>query len=90
MERGISWGAPQPAWVMTIKFSQTSDSKHMFNHFEIQNDEYMRNMSFSGMYGMGIERLHSGSYSFNDYIRHDALQYLDVCIEEILYSNLVW
>lgn len=46
--------------------------------FQVQQANFLRNASFSRNYGIGIEQLHSGNYAFDEYIKADALEYLDV------------
>lgn len=63
---------------MTLKTPNENDRNKMIKLFEVRSTQYLRNASFSGKYGLGIEKLHSGNYAFNNYIKADALDYLAV------------
>lgn len=78
VERGIHWGAPEPEWAATIDTSNQNDREAMVKLFQVQQPAFLRNASFSRNYGIGIEQLHSGNYAFDEYIKADALEYLDV------------
>lgn len=86
---GYKWGAPQPAWAYSIRLAQAADDLAMFQRFEAHPDEILRNKSFSRNYGIGIERLHAGSYSFGDYVQMDSLQKQDVRITKLWNISLV-
>lgn len=78
VQTGYHWGAPQPAWAYSIRHAQVPDDLAMYRRFESHSNEELHNRSFSRTYGIAIERLHAGSYSFNDYVQMDALSKQDV------------
>lgn len=73
MKTGYHWGAPQPAWAYSIENAQVPDDLAMYRRFESHDNDELHNRSFSRSYGIGIERLHAGSYSFYDYVQLDSL-----------------
>lgn len=50
----------------------------MFKRVQIRSHEDLHHMTFSGHYGVSVERLHSGSITYDDYITLDALDHLKV------------
>ncbi|XP_055847718.1 uncharacterized protein LOC129913189 [Episyrphus balteatus] len=67
------WGAPAPAWVMTIWDSDIPYEWIMARKFEIRNYGDLKNATYNGEYGLGVERLHGGGFTFGDYIVEGAL-----------------
>lgn len=63
---------------MSLIQAQVPDDLSLLNQFEVQTEDYLRNASFNRNYGIAIERLHAGSYSFGHYVQIDALQQQDV------------
>lgn len=80
VDRGYHWGAPQPAWAYSIRHAEVHDDRAMYDRFESQSNDRLHNLSFSRTYGIGLERLHAGSYSFGDYVRMDSLVKEEVSI----------
>lgn len=50
----------------------------MAERFEVRDADFLRNMTFSGHYGIAIKILHAGNFAFGNYVQTDALEYLDV------------
>lgn len=71
---GFKWGAPQPAWTYSIRLAQAADDMAMLQRFEVQPVEFLRNKSSSRNFGIAIERLHAGGFTFGDYVQMDSLQ----------------
>lgn len=88
--KSIKWGATQPAWAMTLKTPNEMDRKKMIKLFEIRSAIFLRNASFSRNYGLGIEKLHSGNYAFNDYIKADALDHLAVTMFCFIFFFIIY
>lgn len=74
----LHWGAPHPVWAMSLEHAQVPHLQALFQRFETHDDRYLHNRSMAGGYGVAIERLHAGSYSFGDYVQLDSLQEQDV------------
>lgn len=75
---GFKWGAPQPAWVLSLTQATVPDDLAMAQRFDLQPSNILRNKSFQKDYGIAVERLHAGSYSFGNYVQIDALEKQDV------------
>lgn len=75
---GFHWGVPNYAWVFTLENAQVPHIKGIFHRFEIYPEEVMHNRTMAGSFGVAIERLHAGSYSFMSYVRMDTLEHQDV------------
>ncbi|KAH8280162.1 hypothetical protein KR018_012567 [Drosophila ironensis] len=68
------WGAPSIIWVHTIQSSDLVTEQILTRNFEVQDYTYLANASFMPDYGLGIERLSSGSLSVGDYVATEALE----------------
>lgn len=78
VKTGFKWGAPQPAWVLSLTHATVPDDLAMARRFDMQPGNVLRNKSFQTDYGIAVERLHAGSYSFGNYVQIDALENQDV------------
>lgn len=65
-------------YVLAVSKSQVRDSQLMYKRVQIRSHEYLHNMTFSGHYGVSVERLHGGSITFDDYITIETLDHLGV------------
>ncbi len=52
----------------------------MYKRVQILSYDKLHNMSFSGKFGVSVERLHSGGIAFESYITLDALDHLSVIL----------
>ncbi|XP_037943522.1 uncharacterized protein LOC119676355 [Teleopsis dalmanni] len=67
------WAAPAVIWVKTIENSDLVKEQVLTKNFETRNYDFLYNASFRNDYGIGIERLMSGSFSFSDFLTTAAL-----------------
>lgn len=65
-------------YVLAVSKSQVRDSQLMYKRVQIRSYEFLHNMTFSGHYGVSVERLHGGSITYEDYITLDSLDHLSV------------
>lgn len=72
------WTAPAESWVLTISESSIEYEQVMGQKFEIKGYEEIVNSTRTHNYGIGIERLNGGGYSFGDYIRDGSIENLIV------------
>ncbi|KAH8336597.1 hypothetical protein KR074_011987 [Drosophila pseudoananassae] len=68
------WAAPSIIWVHTIQSSDLVTEQVLAKNFEVHDYSYLSNASYMPNYGLGIERLSSGSLSVGDYVATDALE----------------
>ncbi|EDV30287.2 uncharacterized protein Dana_GF23026 [Drosophila ananassae] len=68
------WAAPSIIWVHTIQTSDLVTEQVLAKNFEVHDYSYLSNASYMPNYGLGIERLSSGSLSVGDYVSTDALE----------------
>lgn len=68
------WAAPSIIWVHTIRTSDLVTEQVLAKNFEVHDYSYLSNASYMPNYGLGIERLSSGSLSVGDYVSTDALE----------------
>ncbi|ALC47513.1 Ir92a [Drosophila busckii] len=68
------WAAPSIIWVHTVENSDLVSEQMIAQSFEVRDYSYMYNSSFAPNYGLGIERLTSGAFTFGNYVTHDALE----------------
>lgn len=83
VETGFKWGAPQPAWVLSLTQATVPDYLIMSQRFDMQDDAVLRNNSLRPDYGIAVERLHAGSYSFGSYVQIDALHQQDASLKVV-------
>lgn len=57
----------------------------MSERVQIRSYEYLHNMTFSGKYGVAVERLHSRRIAVEDYITLDSLDHLSVDVIRPVY-----
>lgn len=69
-----AWAAPSIVWVQTIDSSNIEKEQIMSEKFEVHDYDFLYNASFRSDYGLGIERLMSGSFTFEDFITAPALE----------------
>ncbi|XP_039948055.1 uncharacterized protein LOC120766544 isoform X1 [Bactrocera tryoni] len=69
-----TWSAPSIVWIQTIDSSNIEKEQIMSEKFEVRDYDFLYNASFRSDYGLGIERLMSGSFSFGDYVTAPALE----------------
>ncbi|KAH8243826.1 hypothetical protein KR032_010418, partial [Drosophila birchii] len=68
------WSAPSIIWVHTVQNSDLVTEQILAQNFEVHDYSYLSNVSFRPDYGLGIERLSSGSLSVGDYVSTEALE----------------
>uniref|UniRef100_B3NYZ5 GG23878 n=1 Tax=Drosophila erecta TaxID=7220 RepID=B3NYZ5_DROER len=85
------WSAPSIIWVHTVESSDLQTEQILARNFEVHDYSYLSNVSFMPNYGLGIERLSSGSLSVGDYVSTEALEnrifidkYMDKKKQEVL------
>ncbi|XP_055374610.1 uncharacterized protein LOC129607567 [Condylostylus longicornis] len=62
------WGAPAVAWEDTIEESEIPKEKILAKNFEVHSVDELKKLTYTGVWGFAVEKLHSGGYTFNDYI----------------------
>ncbi|XP_020814083.1 uncharacterized protein LOC110188646 [Drosophila serrata] len=67
------WAAPSIIWVHTVQNSDLVTEQILAQSFEVHDYSYLANASFMPNYGLGIERLSSGSLSVGEYVSTEAL-----------------
>ncbi|XP_022227090.2 uncharacterized protein LOC111077214 [Drosophila obscura] len=73
-QAGWKWAAPSIIWVHTVASSDLLTEQILTKNFEVRDYSFMANASFSPNYGLGIERLASGSLSVGNYVPAEALE----------------
>ncbi|EDW83205.2 uncharacterized protein Dwil_GK22446 [Drosophila willistoni] len=68
------WAAPSIIWVHTVEHSDLVNEQIMARNFKVRDYDFLYNASFLPNYGLGIERLASGAYSFGDYVTQAAVE----------------
>nr|QKN21513.1 ionotropic receptor [Zeugodacus tau] len=69
-----TWSAPSIVWTQTIDSSHIEKEQIMSEKFVVHDYDFLYNASFRPDYGLGIERLMSGSFTFGDFITAPALE----------------
>ncbi|XP_055842665.1 uncharacterized protein LOC129909618 [Episyrphus balteatus] len=80
------WGAPSRAWIYTILYSNIPHEKTMREKFVDASHEELRDASYKGDFGIGLERLHGGIYSFGDFVRDGNLDHLIMTKDDLYYD----
>lgn len=89
----IHWGAPHPVWAMSLEHAQVPYIQALFQRFEAHDDATLHNRSMTRGFGVAIERLHAGSFSFGDYVKIDSLQRQDVSqtnVDVLIFVFISW
>ncbi|XP_034664716.1 uncharacterized protein LOC117899058 [Drosophila subobscura] len=73
-QAGWKWAAPSIIWVHTVESSDLATEQILARNFEVRDYSFLANASFSPNYGLGIERLASGSLSVGNYVPAEALE----------------
>ncbi|EDW24331.1 GL23463 [Drosophila persimilis] len=73
-QAGWKWAAPSIVWVHTVESSDLGIEQILARNFEVRDHSFLSNASFSPNYGLGIERLVSGSLSVGNYVPAEALE----------------
>ncbi|XP_053952190.1 uncharacterized protein LOC128859312 [Anastrepha ludens] len=81
-----TWGAPSIVWVQSIEGSDIVLEQIMTKKFEVQSYGFLYNASFRSDYGVGIERLMSGSFAFGDYITPPAMETKIVIKDDLFFD----
>lgn len=68
------WAAPSIIWVHTVEQSDVLTDQILAINFEVRDYDYMHNASFWPNYGLGIERMGSGAFSFGNYVTLEAME----------------
>ncbi|CAD6994175.1 unnamed protein product [Ceratitis capitata] len=69
-----AWSAPAIVWRQTIEGSNIEKEQIMAKKFVVHDYDFLYNASFRMDYGVGIERLMSGSFTFGSFISAPALE----------------
>ncbi|XP_055915011.1 uncharacterized protein LOC129948159 isoform X1 [Eupeodes corollae] len=80
------WASPSGAWIFSIAFSDIPHEKIMTEKFVEMSYEQLRDASYTGNYGIGLERLHGGIYSFGNYIKDGNLDKLIMTKDDLYYD----
>lgn len=68
------WAAPSIIWVHTVEQSDVTTDQILADNFEVRDYNFMYNASYWPNYGLGIERMGSGAFSFGNYVTLDAME----------------
>uniref|UniRef100_A0A1A9ZBL1 Uncharacterized protein n=1 Tax=Glossina pallidipes TaxID=7398 RepID=A0A1A9ZBL1_GLOPL len=68
------WTAPSMEWIINIEQSDLVKDQILTQKFEMNDLDFLYNASFRDDYGLGIEGLFSGSFTFGKYITAPALE----------------
>ncbi|XP_060647150.1 uncharacterized protein LOC132785175 [Drosophila nasuta] len=68
------WAAPSIIWVHTVEQSDLLIDQILASIFEVRDYSFMYNASFYPNYGLGVERMSSGSFNFGNYVTLAALE----------------
>ncbi|XP_037899376.1 uncharacterized protein LOC119643939, partial [Glossina fuscipes] len=68
------WTAPSMEWIINVEDSDLVKDQILAQKFEINDPDFLYNISFRDDYGLGIEGLFSGSFTFGKYITAPALE----------------
>lgn len=71
---GWKWAAPSIIWVHTVENSDLEMEQRLAKQFEVRDYQFLYNATFWDNYGLGVERIYSGSFSFGDYVTGPALE----------------
>lgn len=82
------WAAPSIIWVHTVEQSDVLTDQILAENFEVRDYDYMYNASFWPNYGLGIERMGSGAFSFGNYVTLEAMENRIVATSLFLFVHL--
>uniref|UniRef100_A0A1B0B8M5 Ionotropic glutamate receptor C-terminal domain-containing protein n=1 Tax=Glossina palpalis gambiensis TaxID=67801 RepID=A0A1B0B8M5_9MUSC len=68
------WTAPSMEWIINVEDSDLVKDQILAQKFEVNDPDFLYNISFRDDYGLGIEGLFSGSFTFGKYITAPALE----------------
>ncbi|KAH8381663.1 hypothetical protein KR093_010371, partial [Drosophila rubida] len=68
------WAAPSIIWVHTVEQSDLLTDQILASSFEVRDYNFLYNASFRPNYGLGVERMSSGSFNFGNYVTLAALE----------------
>ncbi|KAH8311157.1 hypothetical protein KR044_004609, partial [Drosophila immigrans] len=68
------WAAPSIIWVHTVEQSDLLTDQILASSFEVRDYDFLYNASFRPNYGLGVERMSSGSFNFGNYVTLAALE----------------
>ncbi|XP_017489126.1 PREDICTED: uncharacterized protein LOC108377379, partial [Rhagoletis zephyria] len=68
------WSTPSIIWIQSVENSNIEKERVMAKKFVVHDYDFLYNASFRSDYGLGIERLMSGAFTFGKYITIPALE----------------
>lgn len=71
---GWKWAAPSIIWIHTVENSDIALEKRLAKNFEVRDYDFMYKSTFWDNYGLGLERVYSGSFTFGEYITKPVLE----------------
>ncbi|XP_075161285.1 ionotropic receptor 92a [Haematobia irritans] len=80
------WGTPSIIWVTTVDQSDIEHEKILTQKFEVRDYDFLYNASFRDDYGLGLERLYSGSLNVGDYITMECLSSRTILKDDLYFD----
>ncbi|XP_001661286.2 uncharacterized protein LOC5574238 [Aedes aegypti] len=79
------WAAPADAWIFALLGAENRDIQIVVDRFDaVPDEDELHRRSLAGDYGIGIELLNGGSYTFGSYVSEDNVRSFDI-LKEVLY-----
>jgi hypothetical protein len=89
-ESPYNWGNPSEAWVQSNRGTDLEEDEILVEKFRLINDTgLIYQKSLAGNFGIAVEELHNGEFSFGEYVQRDNLQKMHLMKEPIFESFIV-
>lgn len=76
--KGYKWGAPHEVWIFPIQDATDHNLQDMVKKFEVHNIDYLITKMQSDSYGVILEKLNCGYYSFYNFVTPETIKHRDV------------
>nr|QZH55077.1 ionotropic receptor 41a [Achelura yunnanensis] len=89
VDRNMEWGATHDAWIFSMILSPEPLVKKLVSQFRIYSAEELKRKSFTREMAFSIEKLPAGYFAIGDYITKEAVDNLEIMVENFYYEQCV-
>ncbi|KAG7299521.1 hypothetical protein JYU34_016484 [Plutella xylostella] len=89
LDAKLPWGATHISWVFSMSASKDPKVIALVNQFRAMDEEDLKTQSFLRTMAIAVEKLPAGNMAVHDFLTKEALQNLQLMVEDIYYEYTV-
>ncbi|CAG9115371.1 unnamed protein product [Plutella xylostella] len=89
LDAKLPWGATHISWVFSMSASKDPKVIALVNQFRAMDEDELKIHSYLGTMAIAVEKLPAGNMAVHDFLTKEALQNLQLMVEDIYYEYTV-